>query len=111
MATPIALIVAGLGAAGTFALARRGAVIASKYPLKSFIPKWSLPMTQKFPGGFSSTMTPQEAAHILGVKPNTPKDQIKLAHKKIITLNHPDAGGSTYLASKINEAKDCLLKK
>jgi DnaJ homolog subfamily C member 19 len=42
---------------------------------------------------------------------NAPLDKIKEAHKKVMVANHPDAGGSHYLASKINEAKDVLLGK
>lgn len=37
--------------------------------------------------------------------------KIKEAYKRVVVANHPDAGGSHYLASKINEAKDLLLNK
>jgi len=37
------------------------------------------------------------------------KAQIKDAHRKIMLLNHPDRGGSPYIASKINEANECLM--
>lgn len=38
-------------------------------------------------------------------------DKVKEAHRKVMVANHPDAGGSHYLASKINEAKDVMLGK
>lgn len=36
---------------------------------------------------------------------------LKEAHRKVMVANHLDGGGSHYLASKINEAKDVLFGK
>lgn len=63
-----------------------------------------------YKGGFESEMTRAEAALILGIRQSAPKEKIRLAHRRIMLLNHPDNGGSDYMASKINEAKDVLVK-
>ena len=62
-------------------------------------------------GGFEATMTRREAAQILGIRETSSKQQIKDAHRKIMMLNHPDRGGSPFIASKINEASETLQGK
>ena len=56
-------------------------------------------------------MNQLEAARILGLRPSASIEQIKEAHRRIMIANHPDQGGSSYLAGKVNEAKEKLLSR
>lgn len=59
----------------------------------------------------SASMSRREALEILGLdEPVTAKD-VKAAHRRLMQKLHPDRGGSSYLAAKINRAKDVLLER
>lgn len=63
----------------------------------------------------TSVMTPQEAMEILGLTGDLHSGQVTQesvldAHRRLIQKVHPDRGGNDYLAAKINQARDVLLK-
>ncbi|UQC78424.1 DnaJ domain-containing protein [Colletotrichum lupini] len=64
-----------------------------------------------YKGGFEPKMNKKEACLILSLQESgVTRDKIRKQHRTLMLLNHPDRGGSPYLATKVNEAKELLEK-
>jgi hypothetical protein len=57
----------------------------------------------------SATMTRQEAYEVLGLRPGASEADIRAAYHRVMRTAHPDAGGSDWLAARVNMARDLLL--
>jgi hypothetical protein len=56
-------------------------------------------------------MTQEEAYEVLGLQPGAKAEDIVHAHRTLMKRIHPDQGGTNYLAARVNEAKDTLLRQ
>jgi len=106
------LLVAGLGLLGWPAGTRN---LFAPY-LDRWHPRWREHVDDGAAAGergraSSGKMSQQEAYQVLGLQPGASADEIGRAHRGLIMKLHPDQGGSTYLAARVNEAKDVLLRR
>ncbi|XP_017776834.1 PREDICTED: mitochondrial import inner membrane translocase subunit TIM14 [Nicrophorus vespilloides] len=105
---------AAVGFAGRYAMRQMPNVTKAMNEAIQNLPKFdaeSMASSKYYKGGFDAKMNRREAALILGISPTANKAKVKDAFKKVMAVNHPDRGGSPYLASKINEAKDFMEKQ
>ena len=57
-----------------------------------------------------AAMSRQEAYQVLGLREGASESEIREAHRRLMRGAHPDAGGSDWLASRVNQARDILLR-
>jgi DnaJ homolog subfamily C member 19 len=105
-------------AALLFLTGRGGSAIAAIIMLGPLVWSWLKPHVPTAggggarPGGATATragMSREEALAVLGLAPGASEEQIRAAHRRLMRMAHPDSGGSDWLASRVNQARDRLL--
>ena len=109
----LALLAAGLALTGRIFFALIAGSIALALFTGGPMPWERLRARARAAGGVpprgTAAMSRAEALSVLGLSEGATPDEIRAAHRRLIKQSHPDKGGSSYLAAKINQAKDVLL--
>lgn len=61
--------------------------------------------------GAGAGMTEEEAYQVLGLEKGASAEAINRSHRELMKKIHPDQGGTTYLATRVNQARDILLQR
>ena len=61
--------------------------------------------------GRPGSMSEDEACELLGLAKGASREEVARAHRSVMKKAHPDHGGSTDLAARVNEAKDVLMRR
>ena len=56
-------------------------------------------------------MSEEEAYEVLGLQKGASEEEVIRSHRTLMKKLHPDHGGSTNLAARVNEAKDVLMRR
>jgi hypothetical protein len=62
-------------------------------------------------GGRPAAMTEEEAYEVLGLEKGASREDVVRSHRSLMKKLHPDHGGTTALAARVNEAKDVLMRR
>ena len=104
------LAVAKLGPLAFMVLVAAGGVMAIE-TWRSRLIDDDIKLNERVDPARKTSMTVAEAIAVLGVDDEADIETIRSAHRKLISQIHPDKGGTDYLASKINEARDVLAER
>jgi len=63
------------------------------------------------PRGPTSDLDLAQARALLGVPESATREEIRAAHRRLISVAHPDRGGAQDQAARLNAARDLLLRK
>ena len=58
----------------------------------------------------TTSMSVEEAYEVLGLKPGASAAEVRRSYHRLMRQVHPDAGGSDWLAARINQAREVLLR-
>ena len=95
--------------AGVLPFVRRGLSLLRFLPIiRRLVGRRPQP-TRANPPSAANALTAPVAREILGIEDGATRAEIVAAHRKLMQRNHPDQGGSTYIAAQLNEARDLLL--